>query len=335
MYSSDHGESIVQSGSSDVHRYHDSDQSVVVLEYTMHGTVVRTGAPYVNRSISSSLSRTARPWIGATTWTVSGIRCLRHDAGARRADDLHGLADVDERAYRVVRELGDVDRRVPIGTADVARRLPPASAKSPSARPWCVVDVTRMIPDVTASFANGTENCAFCTVLLALSSTMIRIAGKPSSRACPHRRLRSCRRGLPPVTMIGDRGKNCATIRPVSTDDEKSTHRAVGVEAVSENDDRRLRQILGRRRGLSRRSRRRPPPNAAATASAIAPAAVFHSALHASSATVVTDEVRHWSWVASTVCSCYGAFDCDSLRFALDRGVTLRWTQRGHRRESG
>jgi ketosteroid isomerase-like protein len=49
---SDYGESIVQSGTSDVHRYYDSDQSVVVLEYTMHGTVVRTGAPYVNRFIS-------------------------------------------------------------------------------------------------------------------------------------------------------------------------------------------------------------------------------------------------------------------------------------------
>jgi uncharacterized protein len=49
---SDYGESIVQSGSSNVHRYYDSDQSVVVLEYTMHGTVVRTGAPYVNRFIS-------------------------------------------------------------------------------------------------------------------------------------------------------------------------------------------------------------------------------------------------------------------------------------------
>jgi uncharacterized protein len=35
-----------------VHRYYDSDQSVVVLEYTIHGTVVRTGAPYLNRFIS-------------------------------------------------------------------------------------------------------------------------------------------------------------------------------------------------------------------------------------------------------------------------------------------
>ena len=48
----DYGQSIVQSGSSDVHRYHDAEQSVVVLEYTIHGTVVRTGAPYVNRFIS-------------------------------------------------------------------------------------------------------------------------------------------------------------------------------------------------------------------------------------------------------------------------------------------
>ncbi|HZC93075.1 MAG TPA: nuclear transport factor 2 family protein [Mycobacterium sp.] len=49
---SDYGDSIVQSGSSDVHRYYDSEQSTVVLEYTMHGTVVSSGAPYTNRFIS-------------------------------------------------------------------------------------------------------------------------------------------------------------------------------------------------------------------------------------------------------------------------------------------
>ena len=48
----DYGQSIVQSGSSDVHRYHDAEQSVVVLEYTIHGTVMSTGAPYLNRFIS-------------------------------------------------------------------------------------------------------------------------------------------------------------------------------------------------------------------------------------------------------------------------------------------
>jgi uncharacterized protein len=48
----DYGDSIVQSGSSDVYRYYDPDKSVVVLEYTMHGTVVGTGARYVNRFIS-------------------------------------------------------------------------------------------------------------------------------------------------------------------------------------------------------------------------------------------------------------------------------------------
>lgn len=48
----DYGQSIVQSGSSDVHRYYDAEQSVVVLEYTIHGTVVSTGAPYLNRFIS-------------------------------------------------------------------------------------------------------------------------------------------------------------------------------------------------------------------------------------------------------------------------------------------
>ena len=49
---SDYGNSIVQSGSSEVHRYYDPDKSVVILEYTLHGTVVSTGAPYVNRFIS-------------------------------------------------------------------------------------------------------------------------------------------------------------------------------------------------------------------------------------------------------------------------------------------
>lgn len=49
---SDYGDSIVQTGSSDVHSYYDPAKSVVVLEYTMHGTVVRSGAPYVNRFIS-------------------------------------------------------------------------------------------------------------------------------------------------------------------------------------------------------------------------------------------------------------------------------------------
>src|ERR1700739_2203168 len=49
---SDYGNSIVQSGSSEVHRYYDPGKSVVILEYTLHGTVVSTGAPYVNRFIS-------------------------------------------------------------------------------------------------------------------------------------------------------------------------------------------------------------------------------------------------------------------------------------------
>src|ERR1700754_2551930 len=47
-----YGDAIVQHASSDVHVYYDRDQSVVVLEYTIHGTVVRSGAPYVNRFVS-------------------------------------------------------------------------------------------------------------------------------------------------------------------------------------------------------------------------------------------------------------------------------------------
>ncbi|CQD12383.1 SnoaL-like domain protein [Mycobacterium europaeum] len=48
----DYGDSIVQSHSSDVYRYYDPEKSVVILEYTMHGTVVKTEAPYVNRFVS-------------------------------------------------------------------------------------------------------------------------------------------------------------------------------------------------------------------------------------------------------------------------------------------
>ncbi|MCV7411985.1 hypothetical protein AWC05_14270 [Mycobacterium florentinum] len=48
----DYGDSIVQTHSSDVHRYFDPERSTVILEYTMHGTVVKTGAPYVNRFVS-------------------------------------------------------------------------------------------------------------------------------------------------------------------------------------------------------------------------------------------------------------------------------------------
>ncbi|BBY25347.1 hypothetical protein MSTO_55520 [Mycobacterium stomatepiae] len=48
----DYGDSIVQSHSSDVHRYFDPEKSTVILEYTMHGTVVQTGGPYVNRFVS-------------------------------------------------------------------------------------------------------------------------------------------------------------------------------------------------------------------------------------------------------------------------------------------
>jgi uncharacterized protein len=47
-----YGESIVQTDSSDVHRYYDPAKSTVILEYTMHGTVVSSGAPYLNRFIS-------------------------------------------------------------------------------------------------------------------------------------------------------------------------------------------------------------------------------------------------------------------------------------------
>src|SRR6201999_4081461 len=49
---SNYGDSIVQSGSSEVYRYYDPEKAVVVLEYTLDGTVVSTSAPYLNRIIS-------------------------------------------------------------------------------------------------------------------------------------------------------------------------------------------------------------------------------------------------------------------------------------------
>jgi ketosteroid isomerase-like protein len=42
----------VQSASSDVFTYYDRDQSVVVAEYTIHGTAVKSGRPYTNRFVS-------------------------------------------------------------------------------------------------------------------------------------------------------------------------------------------------------------------------------------------------------------------------------------------
>lgn len=42
----------VQTHSSDVRRYYDPEKSLVVLEYTIHGTVVSSGAPYANRFVT-------------------------------------------------------------------------------------------------------------------------------------------------------------------------------------------------------------------------------------------------------------------------------------------
>ena len=47
-----YGDSIVQTGASDVFAYHDREKSVTVLEYTIHGTTVHNGKPYLNRFIS-------------------------------------------------------------------------------------------------------------------------------------------------------------------------------------------------------------------------------------------------------------------------------------------
>ena len=47
-----YGDSIVQNGSSDVFAHYDREKSVAVLEYTIHGTTVHNGNPYLNRFIS-------------------------------------------------------------------------------------------------------------------------------------------------------------------------------------------------------------------------------------------------------------------------------------------
>ncbi|HEV3360571.1 MAG TPA: nuclear transport factor 2 family protein [Pseudonocardiaceae bacterium] len=47
-----YGDTIVQNGSSDVFAYYDREKSVAVLEYTIHGTTVHNGSPYLNRFIS-------------------------------------------------------------------------------------------------------------------------------------------------------------------------------------------------------------------------------------------------------------------------------------------
>ncbi len=179
-----------------------------------------------------------------------------------------------------------------------------------------------MMPDVPACFASGTENCAFCTVLFALSSTMIRFAGKPSSssmlRICSASVLPFC--GLPPVTMIGDCGKNCATVRPVSTRRRRIVRIVpFGIEPVPQNHDRRLREILRGGRGLSLRNRGRDIAQCRRDGERYRTGSGFPSASHVSSATVGTDEVHVTAVViASTVSRVTGACNCGSLRFEHD-----------------
>jgi ketosteroid isomerase-like protein len=47
-----YGKSIHQTGSRDVYTYFDRERSVVIVEYTILGTVVNSGKPYVNRFVS-------------------------------------------------------------------------------------------------------------------------------------------------------------------------------------------------------------------------------------------------------------------------------------------
>ncbi|SKW73718.1 Uncharacterised protein [Mycobacteroides abscessus subsp. massiliense] len=76
-----------------------------------------------------------------------------------------------------------------------------------------------MIPEAPACLASGTENCAFCTVLLARGSTMMRSDGypRPTSilRICSASDTPFC--GLPPVTMMNEFGNILAIALPVTT----------------------------------------------------------------------------------------------------------------------
>jgi uncharacterized protein len=47
-----YGDTIRLHNSDDLRRYHDKEQNVVILEYSGHGKLVSTGAPYDNRFIS-------------------------------------------------------------------------------------------------------------------------------------------------------------------------------------------------------------------------------------------------------------------------------------------
>lgn len=48
----DYGQAIVQNDSSNMHRYYDPDKSTVIIEYTIHGTLVATSRPYSNRFVA-------------------------------------------------------------------------------------------------------------------------------------------------------------------------------------------------------------------------------------------------------------------------------------------
>ncbi|WP_239153977.1 nuclear transport factor 2 family protein [Amycolatopsis sp. FDAARGOS 1241] len=47
-----YGDAIVLEGAGELAVHHDREQSVVVLEYSVHGRLVATGRPYQNRFVS-------------------------------------------------------------------------------------------------------------------------------------------------------------------------------------------------------------------------------------------------------------------------------------------
>jgi hypothetical protein len=116
-------------------------------------------------------------------------------------------------------------------------------------------------------------------VLFALSSTMIRLSGKPRSisilRICPASVLPFC--GLPPVTMIGDCGKNCATVRPVSTRRRRIVRIVPsGLSPYPRMTIAGFEKSFAAGAGSAWDTAGDTSPNIAATASTIAPATAFH-----------------------------------------------------------
>ena len=78
-----------------MYRYYDPEKSVVILEYTMHGTVVRTGAPYLNRFISVITVKDRK----ITHWRdyldpLAGRRIRDHDVARHAMSPHRSFSDI-------------------------------------------------------------------------------------------------------------------------------------------------------------------------------------------------------------------------------------------------